>query len=411
MNKIDILVIDDMQRKTEKIITVLKKSEYEIEQDVAINIVQAKKMLMDKSYDLVILDIQLPHRTGDNINKNGGIELLRSLNNGRLLHPTHIIGLSAYQESIDESLMEFSEKSLILINYDETSNAWEKQLLEKVNQIGKTNVSKEREETMKYNYDIAILCALFDPELKSVLDLDCNWKKLDVPDDSTSDYYKGTFQKNGEEIKLVATYSPQMGMPASSLMATKLIDRFKPKYLVMTGISAGVKGKVNLGDIIVADNCWDYDSGKKIVEDNGLTKLIPDYKPLRLDPILSNSAKRFSTQSGVLADIKNKWRGPSPSTSLEVHVGDLASGGSVVANSDVIQDLQQHARKILGVEMEAYGVYLAAYFGRQPSPKAIVIKSVCDFADQSKNDDYQTYAAYTSANFFYQLAKNEWNYQ
>lgn len=410
MNKIDILVIDDMQRKTEKIITVLKKSEYEIEQDVAINIVQAKKMLMDKSYDLVILDIQLPHRTGDNINKNGGIELLRSLNNGRLLHPTHIIGLSAYQESIDESLMEFSEKSLILINYDETSNAWEKQLLEKVNQIGKTNVSKEREETMKYNYDIAILCALYNPEFKSILDLDCNWEKLDLLDDSTSDYYKGTFQKNGEEIKLVATSSPQMGMPASSLMATKLIDRFKPKYLVMTGISAGVKGKVNLGDIIVADNCWDYDSGKRVVQGDGLTKLIPDYRQLRLDPTLSNFAKRISTQSAILAEIKDKWRGPSPSTSLQVHVGELASGGSVVANVEVIQELQQHARKVLGVEMEAYGVYLAAHYGRQPSPKAIVIKSVCDFADESKNDEYQTYAAYTSANLFYQLAKNYWNY-
>lgn len=58
---------------------------------------------------------------------------------------------------------------------------------------------------MKYNYDIAILCALYNPEFKSILDLDCNWEKLDLLDDSTSDYYKGTFQKNGEEIKLVAT--------------------------------------------------------------------------------------------------------------------------------------------------------------------------------------------------------------
>lgn len=35
----------------------------------------------------------------------------------------------------------------------------------------------------------------------------------------------------------------------------------------------------------------------------------------------------------------------------------------------------------------------------------IVAKSVCDFGDTSKNNDYQSYAAHTSANFFYKFTQ------
>jgi nucleoside phosphorylase len=47
--------------------------------------------------------------------------------------------------------------------------------------------------------------------------------------------------------------------------------------------------------------------------------------------------------------------------------------------------------------MEAYGVYLAAQECSLPRPTCFSLKSVVDFADGDKNDRYQKYAAYTSA--------------
>lgn len=32
-------------------------------------------------------------------------------------------------------------------------------------------------------------------------------------------------------------------------------------------------------------------------------------------------------------------------------------------------------------------------------PKAIIAKSICDFADSNKSDDYKNFAAYTSCEF------------
>lgn len=41
----------------------------------------------------------------------------------------------------------------------------------------------------------------------------------------------------------------------------------------------------------------------------------------------------------------------------------------------------------------------AAENAAQPQPYALVIKGVSDYADDEKSDDYQKFAAYTSAEF------------
>lgn len=49
--------------------------------------------------------------------------------------------------------------------------------------------------------------------------------------------------------------------------------------------------------------------------------------------------------------------------------------------------------------MESYAVYLAASSTSVKPPQFVSIKSVSDFAGSSKNEDYQEYAAHTSASF------------
>ena len=49
--------------------------------------------------------------------------------------------------------------------------------------------------------------------------------------------------------------------------------------------------------------------------------------------------------------------------------------------------------------MEAYAVVYAVENAILPKPTAFVIKSVCDYADSQKSDQYQKFAAFTSAEF------------
>jgi len=48
----------------------------------------------------------------------------------------------------------------------------------------------------------------------------------------------------------------------------------------------------------------------------------------------------------------------------------------------------------------------AVEYAKNPKPTAIIIKSVCDFADKNKNDDWQKYSSYTSAAFANQLFRH-----
>jgi nucleoside phosphorylase len=52
--------------------------------------------------------------------------------------------------------------------------------------------------------------------------------------------------------------------------------------------------------------------------------------------------------------------------------------------------------------MEAYGVAFAC--NHHPNnPEVLILKAICDFADQNKNDIYQSAASFVSAKAFYKL--------
>ena len=98
-----------------------------------------------------------------------------------------------------------------------------------------------------------------------------------------------------------------------------------------------------------------------------------------------------------LQRIANGFGSPAPGP-LRVLIGPVATGSLVVADGQVVEEIQAQHRELLGIEMEVYGLYAAAHCASKPRPMAFALKAVCDFADSSKNDDYQRYAAFASAN-------------
>jgi len=64
-------------------------------------------------------------------------------------------------------------------------------------------------------------------------------------------------------------------------------------------------------------------------------------------------------------------------------------------------------RKLAGLEMETYAVYRAASEAPTPQPLFLSLKSICDFATK-KDDRWQHYAAYTSAQFAAYLVRGHW---
>jgi len=101
---------------------------------------------------------------------------------------------------------------------------------------------------------------------------------------------------------------------------------------------------------------------------------------------------------GKLADCHAEFNGTKPRGMPRLIFGPLASGAAVIADKTIFEKLQaeQH-RKLLGLEMEAYGVLLAVEELPHPQPEAFVIKAVQDYADHDKSDKYRGYACHVSS--------------
>lgn len=405
---ISILLVDDDPLKVKKILDLLR-SVPEILQDkikVADDLITARDMVRKYHFDLLILDIKLPNRKGDEPLDFGGCEFIKELISSQtLLRPFHIIGLTQYKDILDKVDPFFYDETWRVIQYDPQTINWKTQLRSKIQYLIQSKRELVDPSNLPYSYDIAVITALVNPELTNILSLPGQWIEVHVPNDTTI-YHTGVLSSNGKNLMVVAASAHQMGIPAAAVLSMKIQKHFRPHYLVMTGLAAGVAGNEGkMGDILIADQTWDYQSGKiKLVDSKEVFE--PDPKSIPLNHEIKEKFQHFTLNRDCLDAIKSGWPKDAPDSQLNVLIGPLASGGAVIDNPKLIERIQSGQRKLIGIDMETYGVFYAADNCPNPKPLAISIKSICDFAC-GKTDQFQAYAAYTSAQYFYQFAINK----
>ena len=172
----------------------------------------------------------------------------------------------------------------------------------------------------------------------------------------------------------------------------------------MCGIAAGIEAKVQLGDVLVANPIWDWGSGKWVARDGG-QRFLPSAYQLSLDPTIREFLRNLADDPSFLMKLRGDWRGAAPRGAPAIVLGPVASGASVLADAQTVIDIGERHRDLIGVEMEGYAVMAAADEAILPRPKAVIIKSVVDFADGEKNDGFQPYGAYTSARVFQRMVE------
>ena len=384
-----IIVVDDDIRKLDRVCKLLVEAGVAVDEiDVAKTGVDARKRLSKTQYDLLILDIALPMRSGDEPDRRGGIRLLEEIvERGNFLLPYSVVGLTAFEDLYEEFGIQFHSRLWTLDYYDTSDKGWVERLHAKASYV---LAQRSQKEDRSYLTDLCVVTALRSPELEAMRNLPWNWEGPRSLDE-VGFYYKGSSSSVDSSFSVVAAAAPRMGMVAAALMAQRMIIKFRPKYLCMVGICAGVRGRCAIGDVIVADPAWDWQMGK--YEEDGFL-----FAPDQID--LPTQVTERLIQ---LADDKNFWFqayegyiGTKPSNIPTIKVGPIASGSSVLSDADLVAKIQQQHRHLLGIEMELYGVYAAARDVPAPQPTVFGIKSVSDFADDTKSDKFQEYAAYMS---------------
>ncbi|EKD71057.1 MAG: Phosphorylase family [uncultured bacterium] len=403
---IKLLIVDDDKEKMQNILNAIALNPHVSRDEIitASDVFSARKLLSEYQFDILILDLMLPERYGFEPKPDSGISLLKELSSTKKLRkPIHIIGLTQFEDLKSKAFELFQSHLFHIVTYEEESVGWQGSINNYINYLANVKIQAASTVSAEYDFDLAVVAALSEPELSSLLNIPANWSTCTFKDDH-SIYHVGKFSGENKMLRVVCSSLNQMGMPAAATLTSKLIYHFRPKYIAITGIAAGVVGVGNYGDILIPDISWDYGSGKIAKDDGGTVCLWPDPKSIQLDTQIREWVIDARMSGKYVDIIRSSWQGNKPDSVIKTILGPFASGSAVIQHDSISRDILRHNRKLIGIDMETYGVFYAASNSILPAPKVFAFKSICDFADEKKNDNYQTYAAFTSAQYLYRFA-------
>ena len=210
-------------------------------------------------------------------------------------------------------------------------------------------------------------------------------------------FLRGVHRVGDREVSIVAVRQLEKGLTSAAVTTTKSICLWQPSVVVMTGICAGVKQAVQMGDLVVATQCFEHSSGQLV--DGTITPL---QSRISIEPWFLDYLMSISEAEAFGAGVQNSYPNQLPDGfNMRIHYGTMACGPLVVKDGEYVRQLRSREHSLLALDMESYGVALAASMCSTPgrTVHAVIVKGVVDYADGSKNDDWHDYAAYASAAF------------
>ncbi|MFT4174004.1 MAG: hypothetical protein QM639_15670 [Rhodocyclaceae bacterium] len=257
-----VLVVDDDYAKVELVCNAVTSAGVKLDQlEHVTTAAAARKALRAQLFDVVLIDVNLPGGMGDRPDAKGGFDLFDVISlDADIVFPADVIFVTSQEESVEQASAKAKERGVQLLFCSNRTDDWRASLVARLNFLKKS-------ATADYA-DVVIVTAMRSPELDAVLQLPYSWKERRTKYDSTP-YYLGEISSPNRTIRVCAVAAHRKGMPSSAALASLFALRFRPKYLVMLGICAGVPGKTNFGDVIVADPTWDWGSGKLATGESG----------------------------------------------------------------------------------------------------------------------------------------------
>src|SRR5260370_6123667 len=128
-------------------------------------------------------------------------------------------------------------------------------------------------EQRSQSFDICIVCAL--PEegraFHEVVQSQCQHAIEEAASPRYHYHYRFATLKNNkdEPLNLHISWLPRYGPQQMTLHLSHVLEECQPRIAIMTGICAGDKQRVQLGDLVVAERTFTYDNGKLMHDDDG----------------------------------------------------------------------------------------------------------------------------------------------
>ncbi|HZO74302.1 MAG TPA: TIR domain-containing protein [Ktedonobacteraceae bacterium] len=290
-------------------------------------------------------------------------------------------------------------------------------------------VQKERMEDAIGNeihrFDVCLVCAkLSEAEtLMDIISLLChvNFEKAFSRRNSYEYCYTTIRNHKGELLTVHISWQSYGPIKASSHLKA-VIEEFNPRFVGMTGVCAGDKRKVKLGDLVIANCAFVYDDTDLLFHEGDrpltqidmelyysnigrrhLVKVFDEWRqavkslrrPISVLP-QSQAERKGSLYSADISDfrfLENEALQENDSLPTP-YIIPMASV-RVVRRDNPFNNMQDLAYPTVAIDMEGASFYsVVAEF---PGIHSLVVKGVCDYADQDKNDIYHEYASTVAA--------------
>jgi CheY-like chemotaxis protein len=124
-----ILIVDDTPSKVSEVRAILVEADHGCSIDVANAGLAARERLATTQYDLLILDIKLPMRDGDEPDRKGGMTLLTEIAlSSRFLRPSHVIALTGFSDLRSDFHAKFNDGHWTIDTYEPSEFGWRDRL-------------------------------------------------------------------------------------------------------------------------------------------------------------------------------------------------------------------------------------------------------------------------------------------
>lgn len=388
-----ILIIEDKDAKGQQIMNILQEQGHQCSHVFCQK--DAQLQVQQQHFDVIVLDLNIPNHNGEIESTENGLLFIQFIFNSvqrPFYRPKAVFILSQYLDNnLREQLLSYP---IGIITYSPVNHSWKTELVTRINYFAKQSC------------DVAIITAV-DVEFNAIK----KWGWEIQNDILGLTYYQKIIKNNdGKEIKAILVKQEIMGMVCATYTCDKLINIFQPRCLIMSGICGGRKGAVELGDIVIAKEAWDYGSGS-VQTDKDDIEFIPAPIYAQFNIAKSNCFDYYSTSLPAikqkiydlaitsedlqLADVTKQER----QRTTNIKQGAMASGAAVIKSEKFTElFIKSQNRKYLGIDMETFGVYYAASKSRNSKAmEYFSVKCVSDLANEHKDDTFQAYCAALSA--------------
>jgi nucleoside phosphorylase len=372
--------------------------------------VSAVNCLRGKLFDLAIVDLTLPHAAGRGApSYETASNLLREiLESEHIQSPGDIVGITN-DHSAFAVLCKDVGQHLMAVIAEESDGKWKQQLEDRIRYCIKSGAARQASYRSQHDYSVCLVTAL-DKELapfRSMFELS--------PDPRMPNASRFFFRsKNGDMQRGVAYSIGRAGVARAAVKVQELLTSFRPQYLVMSGFCGGVKDKMALGDIAIFETVFDWDYGKWKSTNYDSVEFFARPEPISIRDHQIHFLLRSLVEAGLpnrQAEVREAARLSSTFVGeARIHLVSAASGSAVVGDERVIQRIADLSDSISAVDMESYGLYLAATASHVKRPNVVCIKTVADHCDGNKHDGLHEACSYLSARTIHHLVTNGFAY-